>query len=87
VTLSVSPFATAFDDASAPDDVKFPDVRASHSDTCVIVSEPADHDVHDTADAVIDRFVDTVLGAPYVNAFRVVSALAAVVPAAPGSAV
>ena len=84
---SVSPFATAFDAAKAPDSMKFPEVLASQPLTNAIVSDPADHAVQDTADPAIDRFVDTVDGAPYVTAFRVVSALAAVVPAAPGSAV
>jgi hypothetical protein len=55
----------------------------SHIDTWVIVSDPAVHAAHETAEAA----VDPADGAANVNCFRVVSALAFAVPAAPGSPV
>jgi hypothetical protein len=83
VTLIVSPFVTDFDADRAPDCRKFPAVDASQIDTWLIVSDPADHEVHETADAADDP-AD---GAANVSCFRVVSAEAFDVPADPGSPV
>jgi hypothetical protein len=80
----VSLFATAFDAVSAAEPRKFPAVEASHRDTCEIVSDPTDHDVHDT-DALID--FEPADAADHDSAFRVVSAEAADAPDAPGSPV
>jgi hypothetical protein len=85
VMLSVSPLVIAFGVVRANEYKKFPAVRLSHTDTCEIVSEPDAQDAQDGSVAWIA--FEPAEAAAHAMITRVVFADAAVVPAAPGSAV
>jgi hypothetical protein len=83
-SVRVSPDVTDFADVNAALPRNVPAVLAVQNEMCEIVSEPADHDVHDTVPLIDLLPADA---ADHDTDLRVVSALAAVVPEAPGSAV
>jgi hypothetical protein len=82
--VKVSPLVTDFEVVKATEYRKFPAVDASQIETCVNVSEPDAHDAHVGVFDIVNTPPDA---AENVAETRVVFALAAVAPAAPGSAV
>lgn len=83
-SVNVSPLVIDFAVVNAAENKKFPAVVESQTEMWDSVSEP---DAHDAQDKVPDIAFDPPDAADQVIAFRVVFADAAVVAAAPGSAV